>query len=126
MLYYFFKPLIGTPLKKLNTKGKRNCLLANHTIRQTKRIVSRIHEGLFSGLSTGGNIEVPIGDSSWDSYFWMFRDKFSVKWIVDFDPKYNGKLLAKNNECLIIHKTSTGIKTFAKAFATNILAQLTN
>lgn len=46
---------------------------------------------LFSGLSVGGSIEVPIGDSPWGSYFGMFRDKFGIEWMVDFDPKYNGK-----------------------------------
>ena len=44
---------------------------------------------LFNGLSAGGKIEVPIGDSPWGSYFAMFRDKFGIEWIVDFDPKYN-------------------------------------
>jgi PhnB protein len=47
---------------------------------------------LFSGLSAGGNIEMPIGDSPWGSYFGMFRDKFGIEWIVDFDPKYSGKI----------------------------------
>jgi PhnB protein len=42
---------------------------------------------LFSGLSAGGNIEVPISDSPWGSYFGMFRDKFGIEWMVDFDPK---------------------------------------
>ena len=46
---------------------------------------------LFSGLSAGGNIEVPINESPWGSYFGMFRDKFGIEWMVDFDPKYNGK-----------------------------------
>ena len=41
---------------------------------------------LFNGLSAGGNIEVPIGDSLWGSYFGMFRDKFGIEWIIDFDP----------------------------------------
>ena len=45
---------------------------------------------LFSGLSAGGNIEMPIGDSPWGSYFGMFRDKFGIEWMVDFDPTYNG------------------------------------
>jgi PhnB protein len=44
---------------------------------------------LFNGLSAGGNIEAPIGDSPWGSYFGMFRDKFGIEWIVDFTPKYN-------------------------------------
>ncbi|NOU17229.1 MAG: VOC family protein [Bacteroidales bacterium] len=42
---------------------------------------------LFSGLSEGGDIEVPIDDSPWGSYFGMFRDKFGIEWIVDFDPR---------------------------------------
>lgn len=44
---------------------------------------------LFNGLSAGGTIEAPIGDSPWGSYFGMFRDKFGIEWLVDFDPKYN-------------------------------------
>jgi len=47
---------------------------------------------LFSGLSAGGNIEVPMCDSPWGSYFGMFRDKYGIEWMVDFDPKYNGKV----------------------------------
>ena len=46
---------------------------------------------LFNGLSAGGNIEYPIGDSPWGSYFGMFRDKFGIEWMVDFDPKYKGQ-----------------------------------
>lgn len=47
---------------------------------------------LFSGLSAGGTTEVPIDDSPWGSYFGMFRDKFGIEWMVDHDPKYNGKI----------------------------------
>lgn len=42
---------------------------------------------LFRGLSEGGNVEMPIGDSPWGSYFGMFRDKYGIEWMVDFDPK---------------------------------------
>src|SRR5438552_4202357 len=31
---------------------------------------------LFNGLSAGGNIEMPIANSPWGSYFGMFRDKY--------------------------------------------------
>ena len=44
---------------------------------------------LFHGLSEGGNIEMPIGDSPWGTYFGMFRDKYGIEWMVDFDPKNN-------------------------------------
>jgi PhnB protein len=47
---------------------------------------------LFNGLSAGGQIEAPIGDSPWGSYFGMFRDKYGIEWIVDFDPKYKGQI----------------------------------
>jgi len=47
---------------------------------------------LFNGLSAGGEIEMPIADSPWGSYFGMFRDKYGIEWMVDFDPKYKGKV----------------------------------
>jgi len=47
---------------------------------------------LFNGLSAGGQIEAPIGDSPWGSYFGMFRDKHGIEWMVDFDPTYNGQM----------------------------------
>ncbi len=51
-------------------------------------------EALFTGLSAGGTIEMPIGDSPWGSYFGMFRDKFGIEWMVDFDPRYSGSITA--------------------------------
>lgn len=42
---------------------------------------------LFNGLSEGGNIEVPIADSPWGSYFGMFRDKFGIEWMIDFSKE---------------------------------------
>ena len=47
---------------------------------------------LFNGLSAGGSVEVPISDSPWGSYFAMFRDKYGIEWMVDFDPNYKGKM----------------------------------
>ena len=41
-------------------------------------------EKLFNGLSEGGNIEMPMSDSPWGTYFGMFRDKFGIEWTVDF------------------------------------------
>ena len=47
---------------------------------------------LFNGLSAGGQVEMPIADSPWGSYFGMFRDKYGIEWMIDFDPKYKGQL----------------------------------
>ena len=48
-------------------------------------------EKLFYGLSEGGNVEMPMADSPWGSYFGMFRDKYGIEWMVDFDTKANGQ-----------------------------------
>jgi len=45
-------------------------------------------DNIFNGLSAGGKIEMPIADSPWGSYFGMFRDKYGIEWMVDFDPDY--------------------------------------
>jgi PhnB protein len=42
---------------------------------------------LFDGLSVGGEIEGPIGDSPWGSYFGCFRDKYGIEWMVDYTSK---------------------------------------
>lgn len=47
---------------------------------------------LFNGLSAGGTVEFPIGDSPWGSYFGMFRDKYGIEWMVDFDSNYKGEV----------------------------------
>ena len=39
---------------------------------------------LFNGLSAGGTVEMPIGDSPWGTYFAMFRDKYGIEWMVEF------------------------------------------
>jgi PhnB protein len=43
-------------------------------------------EKIFNGLSAGGEIEMPFAQSFGASYFGMFRDKFGIEWMVNFDP----------------------------------------
>ena len=42
---------------------------------------------LFAGLSAGGEVEMPIEDSPWGPYFGMFRDKYGIEWMIEFNPK---------------------------------------
>ncbi|MBS7566487.1 VOC family protein [Mucilaginibacter sp. Bleaf8] len=84
--------------------GKHNMLIANdvpefmgqvsETENRSKIVVSAesLEEAdkIFNGLSAGGDIEGPIGDSPWGTYAGMFRDKYGIEWIVEFDPNYNG------------------------------------
>jgi PhnB protein len=47
---------------------------------------------IFNRLSKGGQIEMPIDNSPWGTYFGMLRDKFGIEWMVNFDPRYKGQL----------------------------------
>jgi len=78
--------------------GKTNMLMAN----DIPEIMGRVNENenrskisisteskeeadkLFNGLSAGGNVEMPIGDSPWGTYFGMFRDKYGIEWIIEY------------------------------------------
>ena len=42
---------------------------------------------IFTGLSAGGTVEMPIGDSPWGSYFAMFRDRYGIEWMVEFEAR---------------------------------------
>lgn len=42
-------------------------------------------ERIFTGLSAGGQVEGPMGDGPWGSYAGMFRDKYGIEWIIEFN-----------------------------------------
>ncbi len=85
--------------------GKTNVLMAN----DVPEFLGRVNENenrskisvsaeskeeadkLFNGLSAGGNVEMPIADSPWGSYFGMFRDKYGIEWMVEFTQDITGK-----------------------------------
>jgi len=39
---------------------------------------------LFSSLSAGGVVELPLQDQFWGDYYGSFTDKFGVKWMVNY------------------------------------------
>lgn len=41
---------------------------------------------IFTGLSAGGTVEMPMEASPWGTYFAMFRDRYGIEWTVEFDP----------------------------------------
>lgn len=72
--------------------------LGQHSETETRSKISISAESkeeadrIFHGLSAGGQIEMPIEESPWGSYFGMFRDQFGIEWMVDFDPRYQGQI----------------------------------
>ena len=43
-------------------------------------------EKIFNGLSIGGQVEVPIAESTGGTCFGMFRDKYGIEWIIESNP----------------------------------------
>lgn len=46
---------------------------------------------IFNGLSAGGKVEMPMNKTFWGAYFGMFKDKFGVNWMVNFDENQPNK-----------------------------------
>ncbi|MBS1782993.1 MAG: VOC family protein [Bacteroidetes bacterium] len=81
--------------------GKHNILMGSdtpeymgrHNENETRSKISISTESkeeadtIFNNLSAGGQVEMPIENSPWGSYFGMFRDKFGIEWMVDFDQR---------------------------------------
>jgi len=40
---------------------------------------------LFSGLSNGGKVIMPMETTFWGAYFGMFVDQFGINWMINFD-----------------------------------------
>ncbi|MBM3329251.1 MAG: VOC family protein [Calditrichaeota bacterium] len=41
---------------------------------------------LWAALTAGGEIEMPIADQPWGDYWGAYRDRFGVKWMIDYAP----------------------------------------
>ncbi len=41
---------------------------------------------IFGGLSIGAQVEVEPDESEEGAYFAMFRDKYGIEWIIEFNP----------------------------------------
>ena len=84
--------------------GKNGCLTANDVPASLGVVSEREHrskilvrghdteeaKGFFLGLSEGGEIEIPFEESPDGSCFAMFRDRYGIEWMVEFDPNNPG------------------------------------
>jgi PhnB protein len=81
--------------------GKGNILMATDTLESLgqkltigNNVYISIHpeskeeaDKLFSSLSAGGTIEMPMADQVWGDYFGSFKDKFGVKWMINYSKQ---------------------------------------
>ena len=66
-------------LGRVNERENRSKILVNT---ESKEEADR----LFTGLSTGGEVEGPMGEGPYGTYMGMFRDKYGIEWIIEFSP----------------------------------------
>jgi PhnB protein len=85
---------IGLPI------GEDNMLMASdvlrslgHELTQGNNVYVSVHpesreeaERIFTGLSLGAQIEMPIADQAWGDYYGSLKDKFGVMWMVNYSP----------------------------------------
>ncbi len=102
----------NTPIKDLNKImhialpiGKGNILMATDALESMGQKLmpgNNFHlsfsadseaetEKLFKGLSSGGNVMVPLSKQFWGAYFGMCTDKFGVQWMVSYDENQQPK-----------------------------------
>jgi PhnB protein len=41
---------------------------------------------IFGALSAGAEIEMPIADQAWGDYYGSLKDRFGVRWMVNYSP----------------------------------------
>ena len=68
---------VSEVMGKVNERENRSKILLRA---DSKEEADRI----FAGLSEGGEVEGPMGDSPWGSYAGMFRDKYGIEWLIEF------------------------------------------
>ncbi len=80
--------------------GKDDILMASDTLRslghelvQGNNAYVSVHpeskeeaDRIFSTLSEGAEIEMPMGDQAWGDYYGALKDKFGVMWMVNYSP----------------------------------------
>ena len=61
---------------RVNENENRSKILVSTTSKEEA-------DRLFTGLSAGGTVEGPMGDSPWGTYAGMFRDKYGIEWLIE-------------------------------------------
>lgn len=42
-------------------------------------------QAIFSALSEGGSVTMPLADQFWGAHFGMLKDKFGIHWMLNYD-----------------------------------------
>jgi PhnB protein len=86
---------VGLPI------GSSNVLMASDVleslgepVRQGNNVHVSVHpdsrdeaDRIFSALSAGGTVEMPIADQMWGDYYGSLKDRFGIQWMVNYSPE---------------------------------------
>ena len=81
--------------------GEGNVLMASdvleslgHELRPGNNVYVSVHpesredaDRIFTGLSEGAKVEMPIGDAPWGDYYGALEDRFGIQWMVNYSPQ---------------------------------------
>jgi len=79
--------LMGTDVPSNMEQAKMGTNLSLCISTDTKADADRI----FTGLSEGGKVQMPMQDMFWGDYYGMLTDKYEVQWMISFNPANDGK-----------------------------------
>ncbi len=68
---------VPSAMGTVNEQENRSKILVNAASKEEA-------DAIFNGLSSGGQVEAPMSESPWGTYFGMFRDKYGIEWMVEF------------------------------------------
>lgn len=68
---------VATDMKPMFKQGNNNYISITPTSREEA-------DRLFSELSAGGEVEMPMEEMFWGDYFGSFRDKFGIYWMINY------------------------------------------
>lgn len=90
MVIHVELPLIGGHLLMGTDSPKEmgfEVSTGNHMHIQLEPETKAEADRIFTELSAGGKIEMPMQDMFWGAYFGSFTDRFGINWIINFQTK---------------------------------------
>jgi PhnB protein len=78
--------LMGSDNAEANGQGTiigNNISLSIHTDNKVEA------DRLFTGLSVGGQIKMPMNQTFWGAYFGVFTDRFGINWLINCNSSEN-------------------------------------
>lgn len=67
--------------------SRENYLAGNNFYIQLETESAEEAERIYSKLSEGGKVFMPLDETDWAEKFAMFADKFSVQWMINYGDK---------------------------------------